>query len=69
MDLGTWTDAIDLGNRDVIVDPLALVLEVEARVLQGYGKLDDGLPNLVDLLLGGNLLEERSVIANSSATD
>lgn len=56
MNLGARADAIDFGNWDVIVDTLALVLEVEARILQGYGKLDDGLPNFVNLLLGRYLL-------------
>lgn len=61
MDLGTRTDGIDVGNWDIIVDALALVLEVEARVLQCYGKLDDGLPNFVNLLLGRYLLWKCSV--------
>lgn len=65
MDFGARTDVIDLRNGNVIVDPLALVLEVEARVLQSYGELDDGLPNFVNLLLGRDLLQRFSVFCDS----
>lgn len=51
MDLGAGTDAIDLGNRNVIIDPFTVVLQVEARVLESYRELDDGLSDFVDLLL------------------
>lgn len=67
MDLGAGTDAIDLGKGNVVVDPLALVLEVEAGILQSYGKLDDGLPDFVNLLLGRNLGHRFSVFRDSWA--
>lgn len=56
MQLGAGADVLDLGDLNEVVDSLALVFEVEAGVLEGYGKLDDGLADLVDLLMGRDLL-------------
>lgn len=42
----------NLGQGNEIIDFLALKLEVEARELECCRQVDDGLPNLVDLLLG-----------------
>lgn len=66
MDFRARADAIDLGNGDEVVDPLALVLEMEAGVLKGYRELNDGLADFVDLLVGGDLLRERSAPWDSS---
>lgn len=41
----------NLGQRNEIIDFLALELEVEARVLKSLWQVDDGLSNLVNLLL------------------
>jgi len=40
----------DFGELDKVIDTLALVLEVEARVLEGEREVDDGLANVLDLL-------------------
>lgn len=65
VDLSAGADAIDLGNGDEVVDSLALVLQVEARVLQGYRELDDGLADFVDLLVGRDLLRQDSAPGDS----
>lgn len=65
MELGAGADVLDLGDGDEIVDSLAIVLQVEAGVLQSYRKLDDGLPDFVDLLMGRDLLQGRSAAVHS----
>lgn len=40
----------DFGELDKVIDALALVLEVEAGVLESEGEVDDGLANVLDLL-------------------
>jgi hypothetical protein len=40
-----------LGKRNEVIYLLAIVLEVEAGVTEGRGKVNYGLPNFVDLLL------------------
>lgn len=42
----------DLGQGNEVIDLLALELEVEACVLECRRRVDDGLSDLVDLLLG-----------------
>lgn len=42
----------DLGQGNEVIDLLALELEVEACVLECRRRVDDGLPDLVNLLLG-----------------
>lgn len=54
-DLGVRTDAFDLVNRNEVIDALALVLQMKARVLQCYWKLDNRLADFVDLLVGRDL--------------
>jgi hypothetical protein len=54
-DLGVGAQSLDVRDLDEIVDALAVELEVEARVLEGRGQLDDGLAQLVDLLLWRSL--------------
>jgi hypothetical protein len=44
-----------LGQLDEVVDADAVVLQVEAGVLEGTGKLDDGLANILNLLLARDL--------------
>lgn len=56
MQLGTGANVLDLGDLDKVVDSLAVVFEVEAGVLKGDGELYDGLADLVDLLMGRDLL-------------
>ena len=63
VDLSVRADAIDLVYGYKIVDTLALVLQVEAGVLQSCWKLDDGLSNLVNLLMGRDLLRGSSAPA------
>lgn len=63
VDVSVGADAIDLVYGYKIIDTLALVLQVEAGVLQSCWKLDDGLSNLVDLLMGGDLLRGNSAPA------
>lgn len=65
MQFGAGADILDLGDLDEVVDSFALVLEVETGVLKGHGKLDDGLANLVNLLVGGDLLWNCSVLLSS----
>lgn len=60
VDLSVGADAIDLVDGYEVVDPLAVVLEVEARVLQGCRQLDNRLSDFVDLLVGGDLLDRNS---------
>lgn len=54
--LGTGANVLDLGDLDKVVDSLAVVFEVEAGVLKGDRELYDGLADLVDLLMGRDLL-------------
>jgi hypothetical protein len=55
-DLGSSFDPLDLGKLDEIVDALPLVLQVEAGVLEAEGEVDDGLTNVLNLFLRGDLL-------------
>jgi hypothetical protein len=50
VELWVLLDVGDLGELDKVIDALAVVLEVEARVLEGKGQVDDGLANVLDLL-------------------
>lgn len=59
VDFSVGADAIDLVDGYEVVDPLALVLEMEARVLEGCWQLDDRLSNFVDLLMRRDLLDRR----------
>ncbi|KUI58798.1 hypothetical protein VP1G_11113 [Cytospora mali] len=61
VDFGVGADATDLVYGYKVVDTLALVLQVEAGVLQSCWELDDGLSNFVDLLMGRDLLRGNSV--------
>lgn len=65
MQLGAGADIFDLGDLDEVVDSFAIVFEVKAGVLEGDGELDDGLANLVNLLMGGDLLYNCSVLCIS----
>lgn len=42
---------LDLGQLNEVVYAFALVLQMEARVLESVGKLDYRLTNIMDLLL------------------
>lgn len=53
--LGVGAKATDLGYLDEVVDALVVVFEVEARVFEGDGMFNNGLSDLVDLLLRRNL--------------
>jgi hypothetical protein len=55
VNLGIRAEPVDFGDLNKIIDPLSLVFEVEARVLQGVGKIDDGLSDFVDLLVRRDL--------------
>lgn len=44
-------EALHLGQLDVVVDALSVELKVEASVLESAGELDDGLTNILYLLL------------------
>ena len=50
-DLRAGSKLWNLGQLNVIIDALTLVLEVEARVLEGARKLDNGLTQILDLFL------------------
>ena len=50
-DLGAGSKLWNLGQFNVVIDALTLVLEVEARVLEGAWKLDDRLAQILDLFL------------------
>jgi hypothetical protein len=63
VDLRVGADATDLVYGYEVVDTLAIVLQVEAGVLQSCWELDDGLSNFVDLLMGGDLLRGDSAPA------
>lgn len=54
--LGVGAKALDVGYLDEVVDALAIIFEVEARVLVGGGVFDDRLSHLVDLFLRRNLV-------------
>ena len=59
LDLRLGDEAGHLGQRDEVVQALSLMVEVEARVLEGSRQVDEGLSDFVDLLLGRDL--QRSV--------
>jgi hypothetical protein len=52
---GVGLETRHLGQLDIVVDALAIKLEVEAGVLEQLGCLDDGLAEVLDLFLGGDL--------------
>ena len=55
LDLRLRNKARHVGQRDEVVEVLAVVLEVEARVLEGGREVDERLSDFVDLLLGRDL--------------
>ena len=57
LDLGIRAEAGDLGEFNEVIDALAVVLEVEAGVLEGVRRIDDGLAEILDLLLRRRLQE------------
>ena len=48
-------NAGDIRELNIIIDPDAIMFEMEARVLEGAGEVDNGLANVLDLFLGRNL--------------
>ena len=50
LDLGFGNKAWHFGQGDEVVEVLPLMLEVEARVLEGGGEVNQGLPDFMDLL-------------------
>lgn len=58
LDLGVLGELGDFGEGNEVVDLLALVLEMEACVLESGGEVDNGLPDFVDLLLRRDLEPE-----------
>ena len=42
------------GKLNEVIDTVALVLQMEARVLEGVRLVYDGLPDVLDLLLAGD---------------
>ena len=58
-DLGFRFQVRHLGQLDEIVDALAVELQVEASILESAWQLNDRLPDILDLLLAGNLMEKR----------
>lgn len=48
-------DIGDLGQLHEVVDTGAIVLEVKAGVLEGLREIDDGLTDVLDLFLRGDL--------------
>jgi hypothetical protein len=54
-DGGAGFEIGDVGNLNVVADALPVVLKVEAGVLYRIRLVDDGLPNVLNLLLGMNL--------------
>jgi hypothetical protein len=59
MNVGLEGKVCDIGDLAKLVDAGALVFEVEAGVLLGGGRLDDGLADLADLLMGVDLWRVR----------
>jgi hypothetical protein len=55
VELGLGAELRDFGQRNEVVDALSLVLQVEACVLESGGEVDNGLSDLVNLLLRGDL--------------
>jgi hypothetical protein len=65
VDFSIGPDAIDLVDGYEVVDPLALVLEMEARVLEGCRQLDNRLSDFVDLLMRRDLFDRSSALQNT----
>jgi hypothetical protein len=49
--IGFLDQTRNIGQGQEIVDPLAVMLEVEGSISKSIRLVDDGLPNLVDLFL------------------
>jgi hypothetical protein len=50
-----WGKILNLGQLNEVVNSLAVVLQMKAGILKCVWQLNDGLPNIVDLLLRRNL--------------
>lgn len=55
--LGLGGNAANFREFDEIVDPFPIVLKMEARVLEGKGKVDYRLSKVLDLLLCRDLAD------------
>lgn len=52
--LRVWLELFDFREFHKVVDPFAIVFEMEAGVLEGIGRLDDRLSHILNLLLLGD---------------
>lgn len=54
-ELGVGPDAGDIGEFDVVANPLSVVFEMETGVLEGSRQFNNCLSDILDLFCGGDL--------------